>query len=101
MLQSLGLSCGAGGCGAGEFGKTCGVNIGRIAPDRGCGVGTAGWRGNGCAAGCVDGGAANREGVTGSGLGGGDGGATGGVTGGITEGAGDVCAGAGAVSCAL
>lgn len=57
------------GAGAGAFGKTCGVSIGRIAPDSGRGVGIAGWRGSVCALGRDAGGAANNDGVTGSGLG--------------------------------
>lgn len=43
--------------------------MGRIAPDSGRWVGSAGWRGAACAAGRAEGGAANRDSVTGSGLG--------------------------------
>lgn len=46
-----------------------GASIGRIAPESGRGVGIAGWRGKGCAMGRAEGGAANNDGVTGSGLG--------------------------------
>src|SRR6185312_16957622 len=69
--HSPGLSCVGvlSGAGVGALGNTCGVSIGRIAPDSGRGVGIAGWRGNGCAVGRGAGGAANNDGVTGSGLG--------------------------------
>lgn len=46
-----------------------GASIGRMAPDNGRCVGIAGWRGNGCTTGRAVGGAANSDGVTGSGLG--------------------------------
>lgn len=59
----------AGAAGEGLGGSTPGARIGRIAPDRGRGVGIAGWRGTGCATGRADGGAANNDGVTGSGFG--------------------------------
>ena len=76
---SVHYSCGLSGCAdsgagtvgveAGLDGSTLGARIGRIAPDSGRGVGMAGWRGSGGTLGRADGGAANNDGVTGSGFG--------------------------------
>jgi len=74
-------------------GSTLGARIGRIAPDNGRGVGIAGWRGSDCAIGRNVGGAANSEGVTGSGFG------AAGVTG-AAAGAGETGGGAGLAAAA-